>query len=426
MKSLEKIDAENEDFYKDSYQNVVTGERALNDIIGFDLKEPVVFIPRVPCSHVAPSVVSHCTPARERPTTSILTLLPLYNTLVYPIPSTYGKTKMSEVTFKEANDISLIDFLKTVEKGRIIPYFITKYRDYNVDFLRHFLEPGLPRISFMHMQLINRRNACKLTNGDCRKCGEGAKIARKDIAAFVKDTRKLEILRACAVCLQRAYEMGINKEKLLETTSPRHTLCAIIDILASRNIEAAFQTNCPIVKETLGLFAGAPEIEDPIETIVKGLKVKYTTDLNFESYLELLDGKTTKAVREVTKKILEDPFASKYSERLNSKIFEFNREVEEVAKSKTAKFYHAVSDIAVYGGSKFIERKTQGYLHLGRKRLHRVSEWIASKLMDFHAKATGKDWTVAQLYRTRWKIEQCRKHVSSENFQNLSIKSKKN
>lgn len=45
---IEKIDAENEEFYKTSYENVVTGNYFVKDIIGFDLKEPVVFIPRVP------------------------------------------------------------------------------------------------------------------------------------------------------------------------------------------------------------------------------------------------------------------------------------------------------------------------------------------------------------------------------------------
>lgn len=409
MKNLERIDAENKEFYKASYENVVTGKYSVKDILGFELKNPTVFVPRVPCSHIAPSIRQHCEPAREKPTSSILTLLPMYNTLLYPVSPTYLKAKVTEAVFEKTNDISLTDFLKAVEKGRIIPYFQARYKYYDANFVQHFLESGLPRIPRAQMELINRRNVCKLTNSDCKKCREHKEEALKDISALGEGQRKPEHYDSCAACLSRVYEMGIPKESLFKTTNPLQILCAIRDVLSSRNVGATVQTNCPRVKEALGLFAGGPEIADPLEAVVEGLKVKYTTELDFESYLALIDGKTTRAVREVTKKIMADPFASKYSERLNSKIFEFNREIEEVAKSKTAKFYHAVSDIAVYGGSKFVEQKTQGYLHGGKKHLQKVSDWVASKLMDFHARATGKDWTIAQLYRTRWKIEQCKK-----------------
>jgi len=83
-------------------------------------------------------------------------------------------------------------------------------------------------------------------------------------------------------------------------------------------------------------------------------------------------------------------------------------EIEEIGKSKAAKFYSAVSDVAVYGGSSFVERQTNSHVKIAKKDLHKASEWIASKLMDLHAMATGKDWTIAQLYRTRWKIEHCK------------------
>jgi hypothetical protein len=409
LEKLEKIDAENKEFYDQSYEKVTSGAYSIKDILGFDLKKPAVFIPRVPCAHVAPSIVSSCEPAREKSATSILTLLPLYNTLIYPIAPRFKDAKMSEATFRAANDISLEDFLKIVETGRIVPYFVSRYKNYDLSFLQHFLEPGLPRISQLHMDLVRSQNNCNLVNGDCSKCQASGETAKKDISAFMEEGEKPKSHGSCHVCLSIMYNIGINREDILKTTSPLRTICATIDVLASRNLEAAFQTNCPIVRESLGLFAGAPEIADPIEAVVEGLKVKYTSDLDLESYLHLIDEKTTRAVREVITKIMEDPFASKYSERLNSKVFEFNREVEEVGKSKTAKFYHAVSDIAVYGGAEFTKRQARGYFHPKKKDIHRVSEWIASKLMDIHAKATGKDWTIAQLYRTRWKIEQCKK-----------------
>jgi len=406
LRNLERIDTENEDFLKQSLQNVVEGKYSIQDILGFRLREPTVFIPRVACAHVAPSVAFHCPDASEHPAASILALLPLYNTLVYPIIPNFLKAKMDEEKFRQANDLSLKDFLKIVEKGRIVPHFVADYKTYDIDFVQHFLEPGLPRISSSHMGLIRAHNGCKLFDGDCKKCMASKKTARRDVPTLFGKTVSEE---GCAYCLGNTYDMGITRQRLLETRFPVLTVCAMPEILACRNMGATFQTNCPIAKEALGLFAGIPEVPNPIEAIVEGLKVKYTKDLDMESYLDLLDGKTTRAVREVVRKIMEDPFASKYSEQLNARIVDFNREVEEVSKSKAAKFFHAVSDISVYGGSKFVERKAQGYLRASKKDQHKVSEWIASKLMDYHAKATGKDWTIAQLYRTRWKIEQCRK-----------------
>lgn len=407
MRNLEKIDAENEEFYTNSYEAVVKGKYTIKDILGFDLKNPKVFIPRAPCSHIAPSVYKICGGITEKPSTSILTLLPLYNTLVYPISPSYEKGKMTEASFEKANDLPLKDFTKAVEMGKIIPYFYHYYKEYDKQFLEPFMEPGLPRISLIHMELVRRMSACKLANGDCEACGASIESATKDMS-LIRGNYEESALESCIVCLARAYNIGVRKETLLKSKDAFYSICALMDILASRNIEATIQTNCPIAKDALGLFHNLPTATDAIDTIVKGLKVKYTNDLDFESYLGLLDGKTTRAIKKVTEKILEDPFALKYSERLNAKIYEFNQEIEEVAKSKTTKFYHAVSDIAVYGGSKYVESRSKGYLHLGKKRLEKASEWLASKLMDYHARVTGKDWTIAQLYRTRVKIEQCR------------------
>jgi len=60
MKNLKKIDAENEDFFKQSKDNVVSGKWSIEDIVGFKLKEPTVFLPRVSCGHLAPSIASFC------------------------------------------------------------------------------------------------------------------------------------------------------------------------------------------------------------------------------------------------------------------------------------------------------------------------------------------------------------------------------
>lgn len=76
------------------------------------------------------------------------------------------------------------------------------------------------------------------------------------------------------------------------------------DIIASRNLDGVFKSNCPLANEALSSFSGFRMNENAIETIVSGLRVKYTTELDLESYLSVLDGKTTRAMREVVKRSL--------------------------------------------------------------------------------------------------------------------------
>jgi hypothetical protein len=319
---------------------------------------------------------------------------------------------VSESTFETAHDISLNDFLSIVEKGRIIPYFPGEYAKYDVNLIEHFLEPGLPRISTVHMSLIGMMNTCSIFNSDCERCREIRAIAKKDIPEVFK--RPLtEKDKGCYSCLAKVYTCGITKDQIMQLSNPEATLCLFNDIIASRNLNGVFKSNCPLANEALGTFSGFRMNDKAIETIVSGLKVKYTTELDLDSYLSVLDGKTTRAMREVVKKILDDPFAAKYSEALNSKVFEYNREIGELATSRSAAFYEAVSEIAVYGGTKFVERQSEGFLKARRRDLSKVEEWIASKLMDVHAKVTGKDWTIAQLYKARCKIEQCRKEAKA-------------
>lgn len=409
--NIKRIDEENSEFFKGSIEDVLKGKMTVKDILGFDVKEPAVLIPSTCCGHLAPSVASYCGSIKEKPATSIFTLLPMYDALVYPIQPKIGGNKVSESNFHEAHDISAKDFLNIIDKDRIIPYFPTKYCNYDTGLMEQFLEPGRPRISSIHMTLIERINACSIF-GDCESCKQNAAVAEKDIVDVLKKPVQGKN-RDCYGCLARAYSSGITKDQILQLSQPAPTLCMFNDIVASRNLGGVFKSNCPLALEALGLFSGFGKTEKAIDTIVSGLRVKYTTELDLESYLSVLDGKTTRAVREVVKKILEDPYASKYSEALNSKIFEFNRELRELAVSRSATFYEAVSEIAVYGGTKFVERQTQGLLKSSRKNLGKVEEWIASKLMDVHAKVTGKDWTIAQLYKARCKIEQCGKQQTT-------------
>lgn len=408
-----KIDAENDQFYKESYEKVVRGKWKLDDIIGFELKKPVSFVPRVRCAHIGPSIASACGIFGKGAVHSFFTLLPLYDTILYPISPQYRSQKVSVATFERTNDISMTNFLSAVERGRVIPYFTNNYEDYNVEFVENFLEPGIPRISNRHLELIRRQNLCKFVGGDCKKCDDIKKLARKDLLDFLEEEEREnpEPFSGCSRCIDLAYAIGLSKDEILKCairrkTRPRYVLCSIKEILPSRNIDGVFQTNCPISKETLNLFVRFPGIDSVVENVVNGLKIKYSPDMDFETYLNVLDERTTRAIREIVTKIMEDPFAVRYSERLNSVIFEYNRQIEDVARTKAARFYESISDIAVYGGSKFVERKTQGFVKARKQDLQGVSKWAASKLLDVHARLTGKDWTITQLYRTRCKLEE--------------------
>lgn len=405
LSNLKRIDEENKAFFKEVSHDVLEGNLSIDDILGFNLESPGVLVPWAPCAHLAPSIYNFCEDVKEEPSTSILTLLPIYDTIIYPIAS-YADIKNPIKKFEECNDFSFRDFIIAVEKGKVIPYFNSDYCEYTMEFIEPFLEPGMPRISSFHMELIRRHNLCNAIDGDCDVCASTVNLGKEDIRTIFSDGR--EYNEACGECLSRAYMMGVTKERLLETDFPSRTLCALMDILASRNLDSAFKTNCPIAKDALGLFTEFPVGFDNMEKIVTGLKVNFTSDLDFQSYLELIDGKTTRAVREVIKKMMEAPFASKYSEILNSKLFEYNKEIEEVANSRAAKFYNSVSDMAVYGGTKYIEQQSKSYVKVGKEPMKKISEGLASKLMDIHAKATGKDWTIAQIYRTRKKIEKCK------------------
>ncbi len=399
MFNLKNIDKENNEFFDEVKAKVHLGEYSLKDILGFELKEPAVYVSRALCGHFDPSFAAQCKLMKsiDIPLASLWTLLPVYNQILYPISS-----KATENNFQKINGISLKDFIRIIEHGKIIPYFKTAYQNYDSNLMEQFIKTGIPRISSTHHSLVKEQGICKLFNSDCKKCGNIIKSARKDIIEFTQKSPN------CYQCLALAYSAGIRKEELLESQLKLQSICAVTEILSSRNFGTVYQANCPINAQALKLFRGHLSVEDIIEPIVCGLKIKYSPDLDLNSYLDLLDGKTTRAVREAISRILKEPFTAKYSERLNSKIFEYNREVEEISKTRTAKFYHAVSNIAVYGGSKFIERQSEGYLQAKKEDTKKTSEWLASKFMDYHAKIMKKDWTYAHLYRFRCKMNLCK------------------
>jgi len=355
------------------------------------LNETLVFVAPPRCGHWSNSTATHCSIIKEEIGTSIFSLLPLYDQIVYSIPPVYHKQLLSLKNFKKSNGLTFEDFKEIIYTGKIIPYFPEKYGIYDSELIKRFLEPGIPRISQAHMRLIKNMNRYKIVK-NCKTCEGLNYVARKDTLEINK--KDAEVTEACSSCLRLAYQNGISKDNILRMSSPKLALCNIPEIIASRNIDAVFKSGCPATLETLNVFASFPGHDKTIETVVTGLNVKYTNDVDLQSYLSILDSKTTKAVREIVKRILADPFATKNTDRLSSEIFSYNKEIEEVA---------------VYGGNKFVERETKGLIKSGDKYLHKMQEWITSRLIDIHARVSGKDWTIAQLYKTRCRIEKCRK-----------------
>ncbi len=408
LSKLKKIDEENSSYLEENWEKAEKGKLTIDDILGFKIKSSRVFIPRVPCSYASPSNAK-CGFSEEESNNLIFSLTPLYDTLIYPIPNDYefGK-KMTAESFESTNNIKINDFIKFIEKGRIIPYFETSYSDYDVDFINVFLEPGLPRISSEYMNLIYLFNKCESVKNLCKRCEELTDKARGEIKDFNLDISKEEE-NEYVDYIAELYRLGVPKKRILTLKYPESSLNLSSDVIIARNFQATIETNCSIAKESFGLFSNISEKEGFYDTIVSGLGVKYTSDIDLGNYLDLMDSSSTRAIRKITDRIRKDPYAMRYSERLNSKLVDYNRQIEEIAKSKTAKFYNALSDIVVYGTEKVIEDKTDSTVKTKPSNLRKVSDWIASRFMDVENIARRRDLTLAQLYRTKYKIDECKK-----------------
>lgn len=284
------------------------------------------------------------------------------------------------------------------QEGHVIPYFPANLSGYDAKLIEPLLEPGVPRINKQQMELIKRIGMCRFVEYDCKKCESLNKEVRKDFRN-VEDA-------SCYACLTLLYQYGYKaKKSAFEKVIPE--ACLSTRVIISRNLDAVFQTDCPVCKNSLSMMSGLPESQ-AIEYVCKGLKISYTSEIPLQSYLELLNGKATKAIRKTVYNILRDPYAEKYTHYLNAKIFEFNQQIQNLGQSRAAKFYKAISDLTIYGGSKFVEEQTRKYIKLPEKGIKNLAEWIASKALDLHARVTKKDWTIAQLYRLKCKLEKCR------------------
>lgn len=382
-KILEDLDKEDEEFWKEFHEPVSTGELAPEEIFGFKLPQTRVYVPELRC---------------PLSLTSIYTLLPLYDLVMFPIVPHFEKRKIRNAkVFRRIHGLSPEEIATLACRGRVFPRFVTKLSEFDAKLIKPLLEPGIPRISAAQTRLVAFYGFCTLVQNDCEKCGRAHKQAEKDFPKLPEES--------CIDCLTVLYCLGYrNKMLTIEKIIPE--VCMASQTVISRNLNAVFQTRCPAGKKALSMMSSLPE-EQTLEYIVYGLGINYMPEIPLEDYVDILDSRTTKAVRKIVSEMLQDPIVRKYRQRLSAKIFEFNRQIEELSESKTAKFYRAISDLVLYGGNKFVEKQTKNYVKLPKENLKKGAEWLASKVLDLHSWVTGRDWTIAQLYRTRCKLEKC-------------------
>ena len=386
---LKRLDKEDDELAEEYAEWQASGEANPEKIAGFRLRGTRSLVPELPCWLTAASIMS---------------LLPLYETIFLPIYPHFRTEdeeewrKIDEVpVFRSRHGLTPDEISTLAAKGRVIPYFTTRFTLYDEKIIAPIIQPGIPRLSGQQM------SAFRLSGYfESRKKAEWENIhsqVENDFPIYYKGWPK-----ECGFCIETSYAMGlrdymIGNKKLgvacLATYSP-----------ASQFLDAVLQTECPVAREALSCYGGLP-LGTSLGYVLEGLKVKYIPEMPLDVYSDVFDGNTAKALRKIVGDLLSDPLTSKYVSRLNAKIFDLNQEVEEIGEGRAAKVFEAVSDIAVYGGKKFIESRSEGYVRIPKKGLQRVAEWIASKGVDLAAKISKKDWALAQVYKARCKLKKC-------------------
>jgi hypothetical protein len=139
---LKKLDEDNNKLVHELIDKLKnTGIVNLDELIGFKLQKSRCFVPRVLCNMVSYPVMS---------------LIPLYDVVFVPIFSEFEINKKTvkisgdkgEEMFKTLHGFTPTEIAMLSEKGRLIPYFVEKYVEYDERIVEPLLQPGIPRIPF--------------------------------------------------------------------------------------------------------------------------------------------------------------------------------------------------------------------------------------------------------------------------------------
>lgn len=385
---LRKLDEEDEKLVDELFADKEL--MTLEKLLGFQLPKARCFVPPVPCGNTMAPIMS---------------LVPMYETVFLPVYSHYWRDEneykiSKDSVFKRQHSLTPSELTILAEKGCVIPYFESSYVSYDEKIIKPLLQPGVPKISPAQMAQI--RGAPINWLKEDKKWSSKRRLASHDIGKF-----KFPKGRKCATCLSACYMIGLRKYFYGPKYKGWRAACFVSYALSTGIFEAVLQTECAIAKDILSSIGHLPE-EVSLEYILKGLKVNYSRNIPLEEYVDIFDGKTSKALRRIVANLLNDPLSRKYTQRLSARIYELNQQVEELAEGRTAKVFEAISDMALYGGKKFIESKSQQYIKIPKKGFIKLAEWLASKGVDLQAKRERKDWSIAQLYKTRCKLERCK------------------
>lgn len=390
---LERMTKEDNKLFSELLSRYKTKETLeIDELLGFRLSETRCYIPRVKCGF---------TPAQ------LMSLVPLYQTVFLPVCSSYWPQKgqrmlkiKDDSTFKKVHDLTPDELATLAEKGRVIPYFDDDYKYYDEKTIRPLLQPGLPRVSRGTMMVVKNVAIDKISR--TTEWQSVSKSAAEEIGRL--DFPKEEDVRVnCTICLSVCYALGL-RQLFKKPDFGFHEACLVIQAISVDIFDAVLKVECPIAKDILARIGKLPEGVD-IEYVLKGLRINYSPKIPLEDYADVFDGKTSRAIRQILANLLKDPMSRKYKERLSAKIFDLNQEVDEVAESRTAKVFETISDMALYGGSKFIESQTDKLIKVPKKGLVRLGEWLASKGVDLTTKTQRKDWSIAQLYKAQCQLK---------------------
>jgi hypothetical protein len=383
---FKKLDEEQQQFFDEFREPSLQRQVKLKEILGFDVKGSKVYIPDV------------C----ELATSSVFSLLPIYDKIYLPIFANFGKQQINNNDlFKRLHGLYPQEIILGVEEGRIIPYLKGKYQDYSPDIMNALLKPGMPILNSAQIRLVELYGLCELVEHNCKLCMGNM--------SYKKSKNKMELSESCFNCANIIRQSGADMSfiKNIEDVLRIQKICFSKNLITANKLDAIFSTKCETGKQALNIVNNVNDTKT-LDYIYEGLNINYTEDIPLVSYLELLDSKTTKAIRTITNEIISDPYSKKYHQRLDSKIYELNQQVLEIGKSKSAKIYKTLTDLSIYSLSKVINKNADDIVKLEGDSINNAIEWIASKVFDLHMSLTGKDWTIAQLYKFKCNFDKCR------------------
>jgi hypothetical protein len=386
---LKRLDKEGSSFKKEMMPHVLKSDCTLKDIFGFKLAE-----------NKARADLFNPEEVRLR------AVLPLYDEILIVIPPEFRDKKI----FKEHLQFDPEEIALLAEKGRVILTFNSKYQKYRPEVIEPLLQPGIPHVScyqwglFMYFGLSKPKYLLPPLLGK-KELPEFPEISIQGICfpivlAHGFDEPLAEVLQKiregslqgydpnCLFCFAMYAHRFLTDAKLGAVPIRDAPFCTKLNSL----ITEMAATKC-IFSES---FLGSP---DNINDVAKGLKVSYSPEIALEDYVEIVDGKVTRAIRRNMNRILEDPLSIKYKQRLYSKIYELNKEVEEISKSKLTSIGVSTTDIMCYNLKKHIPYET----------IRKGIDWLSSVSLGMQAKLLKRDWAVLQLYRVRRRLEKAAK-----------------